>query len=71
MTLAVLRKDAVLASILESYLCQNEATIAVMARNALQLYHRKALRLMNAELNWLEKIRRSGGGVAEVHLPFD
>lgn len=71
MTLAVLHKDAVLASILESYLSQSQVTIAAMARNALQLYHRKALRLTDAELDWLEKSGVAVVGVAEDYLPFD
>ncbi len=71
MTLAVLHKDAMLASILESYLGQSQATIAAMAHNALQLYHRKALRLTDAELDWLEKSGEAVVGVAEDYLPFD
>ena len=65
MTLAVLHQDAVLASILGSYLSQNQATIDAMARTALQLYHRKALRLTDAELDWLEKSGEAVVGVAE------
>ena len=71
MTLAVLHKDAVLASILESYLRQSPVTIDAMARTALQLYHRKALRLTDAELDWLEKSGEAVVGVAEDYLPFD
>ena len=71
MTLAVLHKDAVLADILGSYLEQHQAEIALMAQKARQLYYRKALRLTDQELAWLENSGEAIVGVAEDYLPFD
>ena len=71
MTFAVLHKDAMLASILERYLGQNQDNITRMARSARQIYNRKALRLTNAELDWLDHSNQAVVGVAEDYLPFD
>lgn len=71
MTLAVLHKDAMLASILERYLDQNQASITAMARDARKIYNRKALRLSDAELDWLDTSSEAVVGVAEDYLPFD
>lgn len=71
MTLAVLKKDAMLASILERYLGQNQDNIKTMAREARQIYNRKALRLTAAELDWLDHTNQAVVGVAEDYLPFD
>ena len=71
MTLAVLKKDAMLASILERYLGQSQENIKTMAREARQIYNRKALRLTDAELDWLDHTNQAVVGVAEDYLPFD
>ncbi|MES2582201.1 MAG: transporter substrate-binding domain-containing protein [Pseudomonadota bacterium] len=71
MTLAVLHKDAVLASILERYLNQSQDTITSMAQDARKIYNRKALRLSDAELDWLDTANGAVVGVAEDYLPFD
>ena len=71
MTLAVLHKDAMLASILERYLDKNQASITSMAQNARKIYNRKALRLSDAELDWLDTSSEAVVGVAEDYLPFD
>ncbi len=71
MTLAVLHKDAMLASILERYLNQSQDTIASMAVDARKIYNRKALRLSHAELDWLDQSSQAVVGVAEDYLPFD
>ena len=71
MTLAVLHKDAMLASILERYLDQNQESITAMAQDARKTYNRKALRLSDAELDWLEASSEAVVGVAEDYLPFD
>ncbi len=71
MTLAVLHKDAMLASILERYLSENQKTIDSMARGARQIYNRKALKLTDAELDWLDQSSQAVVGVAEDYLPFD
>lgn len=71
MTLAVLHKDAMLASILERYLDQNQESITGMAQDARKTYNRKALRLSDAELDWLEASSEAVVGVAEDYLPFD
>jgi diguanylate cyclase (GGDEF)-like protein len=71
MTLAVLHKDAMLASILERYLDQHQDTITRMAQDARMIYNRKALRLSDAELDWLDTAHEAVVGVAEDYLPFD
>ncbi|QTN29820.1 transporter substrate-binding domain-containing protein [Rhodoferax sp. AJA081-3] len=71
MTLAVLHKDAMLASILERYLDHNQDSITTMARDARKIYNRKALRLSDAELDWLDASSEAVVGVAEDYLPFD
>ena len=71
MTLAVLHKDSMLASILERYLDLNQDNIAQMAREARKIYNRKALRLSDAELDWLDASSEAVVGVAEDYLPFD
>ena len=71
MTLAVGLDKEPLAQILETYLRQRAAHIASMAQTARSLYNRKALKLTDAELDWLEKGRSAVVGVAEDYLPFD
>lgn len=71
MTFAVLHKDAMLASILERYLDQSQDTITGMAQDARRIYNRKALRLSDAELDWLDASNAAVVGVAEDYLPFD
>lgn len=71
MTLAVLHKDAMLASILERYLDQSRDAITGMAQDARKIYNRKALRLSDAELDWLDQSSEAVVGVAEDYLPFD
>lgn len=71
MTLAVLHKDTMLASILERYLDQSQEAITRMAQEARKIYNRKALRLSDAELNWLDQSGEAVVGVAEDYLPFD
>ena len=71
MTLAVLHKDAMLASILERYLGQSQEVINTLARGARQIYNRKALKLTDAELDWLDQSNQAVVGVAEDYLPFD
>lgn len=71
MTLAVGVDQEPLAQILETYLRQRADHIASMAQTARSLYNRKALKLTDAELDWLEKGHRAVVGVAEDYLPFD
>lgn len=71
MTLAVLRKDEMLAGILDKYLGQRQREIELLARKTARIYNRKILRLSDAELDWLETRGEAVVGAAEDYLPFD
>ena len=71
MTFAVLKHDAMLAEIINSYINQNRPKIQSLAREAENLYNRKIMRLTPAELTWLDKKGEAVVGSAEDYLPFD
>lgn len=71
MTLAVPHRQDELGSILDAYLTQRAPHIDTMVRQARSLYNRKAFRLTDSELDWLEGSGEVVVGVAEDYLPFD
>ena len=71
MTLAVLHKNEMLGRILNRYIEKRGDWIQETARRTEHLYHRKILRLTDAELEWLENKGEAVVGVAEDYLPFD
>jgi diguanylate cyclase (GGDEF)-like protein len=71
MTFAVPHRQAVLATILDAYLQQRSAQVEAMAQQARSLFNRKALRLSERELDWLEREGVAVVGAAEDYLPFD
>ncbi|TXH89305.1 MAG: transporter substrate-binding domain-containing protein [Rhodoferax sp.] len=71
MTLAVALDQTELQGILQAYISQRQDAIARLARQARQIYNRKALQLSPAELDWLEHVGTAVVGAAEDYLPFD
>lgn len=71
MNFAVARDRTLLVEIIDLYLKQRRTQIEQFAREASRQYNRKALRLSEPELDWLEQHGEAVVGVAEDYLPFD
>ncbi len=71
MTFSVLKENANLSEIINSYIDQNTVKIKALASDAERLYNLKIMRLTPAELDWLDQKGQAVVGSAEDYLPFD